>query len=350
MKRRQKAQAGRPERFGQQALRSVPFTPASLKDDEPGVPGPSAGDAQCGRSNRSDELEPLSHEELSAKYGLGFSILRSMGYSGAGLKPGSLQAPLAARANAGRQGLAEAAETAETAEDGGVPTRQEPDEPAVDLTRLLSQTLRSMREAGDDEEASELEHMATFCNLQGEALEALQPKRPKRKRQIQEVSLDRAAEEAAVKCVLGCFEEADFPVEMQEQARALKWKKRWATSLGSFEEFVARHGPELRAIECPGGVSLLLPRHPLPNEDLLQRKCFDFCQARARSVGKCQGRRKWQHIIKTLRLVFRGRASKSIGKELEPLGSPVVLFSLFFGSRFSCKVKKWPTPIKGALI
>lgn len=47
-------------------------------------------------------------EELSKKYGLGFALLQRMGYSaGAPLAPGALVAPLAAKANPGRQGLTE---------------------------------------------------------------------------------------------------------------------------------------------------------------------------------------------------------------------------------------------------
>lgn len=102
MKRRRKAQAGVLDRPGQS--KSVLFTPASHPEVDP------ANDAPI-EMDRSHELDPLSHDELSKKYGVGFSILRRMGYSGAGLKPGGLQAPLAARANVGRQGLAEAAES-----------------------------------------------------------------------------------------------------------------------------------------------------------------------------------------------------------------------------------------------
>eukprot|EP00438_Fugacium_kawagutii_P008155 Skav203330 [mRNA] locus=scaffold284:348555:350454:- [translate_table: standard] len=64
-------------------------------------PGPPARDL------RKDELEPLSHEELSQTYGLGFTLLQRMGYGTGALKPGALLAPLAQRANQGRKGLQE---------------------------------------------------------------------------------------------------------------------------------------------------------------------------------------------------------------------------------------------------
>ena len=277
---------------------SVQFTPAGHAHEDP-----TADEAQLDKG-RNDELEPLSHEELSEKYGVGFAILCRMGYSGKGFKPGSLHAPLAARANVGRQGLAEATEAGEVAAPGQGPDSELSE--AVDLTLLLSQTLRSMREAGDDEEASELQHLATFCNLQGEALEALEP-RPKRKRKAaQPDRVGDAADESAMRCILESFRDQDFPVEMQEQARHLKWNKRWAAALGNFHEFVARHEAELRVIACPGGVSLLLPwqRQPGPTEQRLEQSCLQLCHAHR---GKSQAGRKWKHMTKTLQAIFKGR-------------------------------------------
>ena len=309
MKRRRKAQAGVLDQPGQS--KSVLFTPASIPEVDP------ANDATF-EMDRSRELDPLSHDELSEIYGVGFSILRRMGYSGAGLKPGSLQAPLAARANVGRQGLAEA--QPESSGPGASTGQEELQEPAVDLTNLLSQTLRSMREAGDDDEANELQHLATFCNLQGEreTLETMLPRSAsKRKRRptektgpVEKARLDHD-EASALRCLLGCFQNSNFPVEWQEQARFLKWNKNWAPSVGSFEAFVARHKPELHAVACPGGLSLLLPRKEQEEstEECLQRKCIDFCQQQAHAAGrgKCQGRRKWQHLLKTLQRIFKGR-------------------------------------------
>ena len=84
-------------------------------------------------------------QELSKTYGLGFLLLQRMGYAFGALKPGALQAPLAAKANVGRQGLAQEAPPEAPAE---APR-------AEDLSQLLAQTLRSMRQAGDVEEAEE---------------------------------------------------------------------------------------------------------------------------------------------------------------------------------------------------
>ncbi|CAK9118768.1 unnamed protein product [Durusdinium trenchii] len=148
--------------------------------------------------SRKDELEPLSQEELSKKYGLGFALLQRMGYSaGAPLAPGALVAPLAAKANPGRQGLTEEAE----------PEAQEPD--PSDLTGLLDQTLRSMREAGDLEEAEELQRLASFC---GGGLEGNPLPKPKRRRPRDE----RADDGDALAEILRQFRSPEFPAAEQQ--------------------------------------------------------------------------------------------------------------------------------------
>ena len=302
MKRKRKVQSA----ISGEQKPNVQFTPASVADEDP------VADQMQANQGRKDELEPLSHEEMSQTYGIGFSILRRMGYSGAGFKPGSLHAPLAARANAGRQGLMQAAEAEESQK-----LEDPPEQPAVDLTKLLSQTLRSMREAGDDDEACELEHLATFCNLQGGALEALEPSRPKRKRKTEKIPLIKpgdAADEQALTCLLKCFEDQNFPVELQEQSEHLRWQACWGATHGCLEDFVARQEGQLRIVMCPGGARILLPRQPQSEstEKLLRQKCMDFCvKQRAQFAGKCQARRKWQHLIKTLATLFRGRSQSN---------------------------------------
>eukprot|EP00931_Biecheleriopsis_adriatica_P116855 TRINITY_DN92441_c0_g1_i1.p1 TRINITY_DN92441_c0_g1~~TRINITY_DN92441_c0_g1_i1.p1 ORF type:complete len:401 (-),score=106.25 TRINITY_DN92441_c0_g1_i1:30-1232(-) len=265
---------------------------------------------------RGQELAPLSFKELSDRYGLGFELLRRMGYgsgpNGLSLRAGSLQAPLQARRNQGRQGLAADAESDFPSLD-----TQESQEPQTteDLTALLSSVLADMREAGDTEEAEELQHMASFCHLKGEALEDVpRPKRRPLKRKVleesrnigtehgQAASGDIQAEMEALRAVHQSFSSEEFPVELERQAEHLQWNRRWRKELGSYEEFLDRQGSELRTVRCPAGHTLVLPRWSQQSASQvppgLRSRYVAWCrQQRLAASGKAK--RKWKHLEKT---------------------------------------------------
>ncbi|CAJ1398365.1 unnamed protein product [Effrenium voratum] len=249
--------------------------------------------SQDGEESDDDNSTTVSSgmmPELSATYGLGFTLLQRMGYrAGTALRPGALAAPLAARANAGRQGLTE----------DGVESADEPG-PAEDLTDLLQQTLRSMREAGDAEEAEELQRMAGFCQL--EALEAHAAPRPRKPKAPPQRRRDDGASAGAMAELLRQFASADFPVEVQQQERHLNWRKRWQAALGSYKDFVERQD-SLMLIPCPGGLALVLPRCRQPAHSAFREGCISWCHFQTSRCAKKPLKRKWRHVATVLRRI-----------------------------------------------
>lgn len=281
-------------------LRKARVKRRSVRVRTPHVPRPPGGatsfckateatDAPASHE-RQDELEPLSHEELSQTYGLGFTLLQRMGYAlGAPLKPGALQAPLLARGNRGRQGLTqEASEGLEALEPEAVEAEPE------DLTALLAKALQSMREAGDVEEAEELQQLATFCQGGLSGLPHAQtPKKRKRRSEKLEGDEDAIAE------VLKHFEDPEFPVEVQQQETSLKWRKRWGR-LGSYWDFVQRHTTHFRVIPCPTGLKMILPQQRREQFRAFLQSCEKWCSYQSSKGGRGL-KRKWRHLAQVLR-------------------------------------------------
>eukprot|EP00933_Yihiella_yeosuensis_P021906 TRINITY_DN17271_c0_g1_i3.p1 TRINITY_DN17271_c0_g1~~TRINITY_DN17271_c0_g1_i3.p1 ORF type:complete len:319 (-),score=91.61 TRINITY_DN17271_c0_g1_i3:339-1295(-) len=191
-----------------------------------------------------------------------------------------------------------------------VERRQEPD----DLNDLVSSAIKAMQQAGDFEEAEDIQRLANFCSLEAELIEEMRPMRPKKRpRQSLEEDGSAAMAEAgaeAMKCLLRGFSDEEFPVELDDQASTLRWNKRWRRELGSFKEFVESHDDALQMINCPGGFCLVLPRRR--SEDYPEGvigngtgsscctgKYLDWCrQQRVSAKGKFK--QKWRHVETTI--------------------------------------------------
>eukprot|EP00434_Breviolum_minutum_P003242 symbB.v1.2.002853.t1/scaffold130.1/size334612/4 len=275
---------------------------------------------------RKDELQQLSHEELSKTYGLGYALLQRMGFrAGEALKPGALAAPLAARANLRRKGLRQGAN--EEPNVAAAPTAAEKTAAApVDLTDLLADAVKSMREAGDVEEAEELLHLASFCEADVSWLPCQVPKnrqsrpsslelqqlgsfceegvnclpRPKsKKRQSRPASrLDGDGE--AVAEVLQLFGNPEFPAELHQQEIFLNWQKRWQQRLGPYWPFVKRNEQDFQVIHCPNGMQMILPRRrSSPDLQAFLQTCADWCQYQSCNHTK-RLKKKWRNLAKVV--------------------------------------------------
>merc|ERR1712232_444701 len=77
---------------------------------------------------------------------------------------------------------------------------------------------------------------------------------------------NKEEEEVALGAVLAGMRSGDFPIELSEQARKLRWNRRWRGVLGTYEGFVEMRDDALRLIRCPGGEGpIVLPRMCSPD-------------------------------------------------------------------------------------
>lgn len=222
----------------------------------------------------SHVLDSLDPSELSALYGKGFHLLKGMGFSAGGLRADSLQAPLKAhnqgRSRRGVQSLEVQAPVAVTpilAAGMGKPIGQ-----------LLKQVLESMREAGDDDDAEELNSLAACVGMEG-SLHSLGASWRERKRKpcpdISSSSSEESSEEVkacaltpspleqeAIDAVLHVFfGGCDFPVELTEQAQQLRWGECWHPRIcRDYGDFVERFPDLFGVVPCPRpSVAIVLP-------------------------------------------------------------------------------------------
>lgn len=278
-------------------------------------------------------LELLTASQLSATYGKGFELMKRMGFSpdsGLGLRADALAAPLKAhdqgRSRRGLQGASEVPQPPPSvARRAGRPTDD-----------LLAEVLAAMRKVGDEAAAEELLRLATGVRLHGdvddndvptgagrpctgaaprrrgmggsravvpgleassscggsdsEASSGSAPPRP------------RPGEDRAVAIVLKRMtSDGVFPVLLEEQARALMWKGRFAAALGSYEEFLQRRCDAFRIVRCPGDGrgggstgALVLPAEGRGGGISTGKYSMWVQRQRAAAGGKAKN--KWRHV------------------------------------------------------
>jgi len=276
---------------------------------------------------RKDELEQLSHEELSKTYGLGYALLQRMGFrAGEALKPGALAAPLAARANLRRKGLRQGANEEPNVSETAAAPAAEP----VDLTDLLADAVKSMREAGDVEEAEELQHLASFCEAGVSWLPCQVPK--KRQSRLSSLELEHLGSHCeegvnwlprqkkpkqldgdgdALAEVLQLFGSPEFPAELHQQEIFLNWQKRWQQRLGPYWPFVKRNEQDFQVIHCPNGMQMILPRRrSSPDLQAFLQTCADWCHYQSCNHTK-RLKKKWRNLAKVV-----GRMGPKAQKDL----------------------------------
>ncbi|CAE8635361.1 unnamed protein product [Polarella glacialis] len=285
----------------------------------------SAGTEDIGAEEAEDndavsrELAPLSTSELSSRYGMGFELLRRMGYSGSaaggdsgiagGMRADSLQAPLLALKNPGRRGIVAATE--EDAAEEQLRSAAALHEPES-LDDLVTRTLAAMREAGDDEEACEIQRMAAFCSMEAGFLSDLpRPRMPKKRRRPeaeQHWQEDLEEEKEALELVLRSLFDEHFPVDLEEQGKRLRWDRKWRPSLGTYDDFAERHEDDLRVVRCPAGFALVLPKRRPSSSNCGSWSCeryLTWCrQQRLGAKGKLK--KKWKHLELTVERLCKG--------------------------------------------
>lgn len=269
---------------------------------------------------KSRGLDPLSDGELFATYGKGLDLLKRMGFAvGSGLRNGSLKTPLRPHSQ-GKSKLG-----VQSAEELPAP------EPSVSVgadrptTALLTAVLASMREAGDNAEAEDLQRLAACVPFSSQELECASPSETE-SNSDDNVAVPSAAAREAIAAVLDglCCDEA-FPIEASEQAIKLRWTKRFRGRLGSYEDFLERFGEDqLRVVPCPAPHgTLVMPRlregggSPWTGS----ARYIAWCQDRRRNAsGKAQ--RKWRHVEAMITRFSRGVlcSSVSLGSNSSELG------------------------------
>lgn len=267
------------------------------------VPGTEAASPSNHDAALTAVLEPLSTAELSAKYGKGFELLRRMGFRPGlhGLREGALGTPLQAHdQGSSRRGVQGVEERHEVPEDEVQIADCASGRP---LPELLEGVLRSMREAGDHEEAAELGRLATILGVEellaadvlaggassssdSDEEESEHPPHPREAEAVAAVARRLSRDER-------------FPVELLEQSRCLLWGRRWGPDLGEYEAFVERRHDAFRVVRCPApGGALVLPVRWQPAAGTswdLSGKYVAWCR-RHRLAASGQQKRKWRHV------------------------------------------------------
>lgn len=260
-------------------------------------------------------LDPLSTAELSTTYGRGFELLQRMGFkAGAhGLRDNSLSTPLRAhnqgKSRRGVQG-ADEGEPAFVAQNEALGAR-------LPLPDLLRDVLVSMREAGDHEEAQELEELAACVGLDGSLAALKVPSAKKRHRQRKSSKVltlaksssssssssggrrarDPTEQEAVLDTLHRMLTEKHFPVEMEKQEQHLRWRRRPA-ELGDYETFIERQSDAFYLVRCPAPHgALVLPRTlaSVAGNWTGGDKYTSWCRdRRVAAIGRAK--KKWKHV------------------------------------------------------
>lgn len=336
--------AAAPAAGGEDSATSDSGSGTDADDVTPGLaatPAPS-GDAAPAKAETvaPKVLEPLDAGALSATYGLGYDMLKRMGFTGGGLKTEALQTPLRAHnqgtSRRGVQGAGEEAEADAAFSPGESPLARGAGAP---LSKLVQDAVRAMREAGDDGDADELQRLALFALRPGsEELcgGASPPPASDSEESAPEAPVHpgtRERDQDALSAVLnGLLHSSSFPVEASEQATELGWRRRWKGRLGPYIVFAERHKESLRVVRCPAPAgALVLPAlEPAPAGSVGGpwpggSQYTAWCRAQRRAAtGKAK--RKWQHVEKLvaryckgcLPQALRGPASAASGCSGEP--------------------------------
>mmetsp|Transcript_2372 Transcript_2372/g.7563 ORF Transcript_2372/g.7563 Transcript_2372/m.7563 type:complete len:404 (-) Transcript_2372:11-1222(-) len=289
-------------------------------------------------------LEPLDADDLSVMYGKGFALLQRMGYTPGprGLREDSLRAPLRAHdQGTSRMGVQSAEESVQSAvAEAADAVEASTNGTGRPLSELMGDVLASMREAGDHEEAEELKRLASCVGLDGDPLDGHLGIQPRKRWRAggdtsgssgscgsgggvpawkgvrggdgQGSATRSATEQEATDVVLDRLRgDADFPVELTEQPRQLRWAGRWKRRLGEYEAFVKRQSDAFCIIHCPAPHGkILLPRHGA--SPCSAGRYMSWCHRR-RLEAQGRAKRKWCFVE---RMVARCLRSTRHGPEL----------------------------------